>query len=69
MRGGTRSDKRGYKPTRYPERFGRPGQPNTCGVIDPETGDECKEPSFEHPARCEYHQMLHEKWPRREVQE
>ena len=57
---GYRPDKRPYKPTRYPKGFDRWGQPTICGVIDEETGDECRDPVAELRHRCEYHQALHE---------
>lgn len=57
---GYRSDKRPYKPTRYPKGFDRWGQPNICGVFDTDTGNECRDPISEgFGRRCEYHQALH----------
>ena len=57
---GTRPDKRPYKPARYPAGFDSLGQPAICGVIDPETGKECRDPVENLRYRCEYHQALHE---------
>ena len=57
---GTRPDKRAFKPTRYPAGFDSLGQPTNCGVIDPETGKECRERVAELRHRCEHHQALHE---------
>ena len=57
---GTRPDKRPYKVTPYPRGFDRWGQPIICGVIDQETGKECRDPVVELRHRCEYHQALHE---------
>ena len=59
---GTRPDKRPYKPTRYPNGYDRWGQPTICGVIDDETGKECRDPVAELRHRCQYHQALHEEY-------
>ncbi|MFP3882939.1 MAG: hypothetical protein ACLFRT_15340 [Actinomycetota bacterium] len=56
---------RGYKPSRrsarrvkFPKRYDRWGQPAICGVIDPDTGKECDQPSASPACRCEYHEEL-----------
>ncbi len=52
--------KRRYKAQKYQKGLDRLGQPNTCGVLDPATGDECPRPIADTWARCAYHQSLWE---------